>query len=163
MKQYIGIFLVLLMLTIGTASAKGPASGSGNVMVGTDVSVWDSDFGDPSALSVPLAPIGGSGQVNGGFTIAERNGIQIGLRAQERRVGPVEPIPNNNGKVGVYEVETGIDPNAPPTTLAWWNYDWHVDLRGAKGQYAGKDSRGFRPDAGYRHCRRATVWHGYSN
>ncbi len=71
--------------------------------------------------------------MNGEFTIAERTGIQIGLRAQERFAGPLDAIPNKNGKVGIYEAEVGFS----TTTRAKWNYDWHVDLRGAHGVAAG--------------------------
>ena len=71
--------------------------------------------------------------MNGEFTIAERYGIQIGLRAQERFVGPLVAIPNQNGKVGIYEADAGEGVDS----IAKWNYDWHVDLRGAHGVAAG--------------------------
>ena len=107
-----------------------PQSGPGKVSIGVDASEW-------SSFTVPelgIIPIEGSGQINGEFTIAERYGIQIGLRAQERFEGTLPATPNKNRKVGVYESETGFS----STTRAKWNYDWHVDLRGAKGVAAGK-------------------------
>lgn len=119
MRPLISLSLVVLMFTIVTASAMGQASGPGNVIVGSDASVWDSDFGDLSELSVPLIPIGGSGQVNGEFTIVEHSGVQIGLRAQERFFGTLPAMPNNNGQVGIYEAETGFSGG----TAAKWNYD----------------------------------------
>ena len=38
--------------------------------------------------------------------------------------------PNKNGKVGIYEASTGVSDGLGRAT---WNYDWHVDLRGARG------------------------------
>jgi hypothetical protein len=94
-----------------------------------DVSVWDSELTGPD-----LMPIGGSGQVNGEFVTAERLGIQIGLRASERFVGPLDAAPSANGQVGVYNASTGTSDTLGRAT---WNYDWHVDLRGAHGVAAG--------------------------
>ena len=121
----------LAVASVGTATAAGTASGPGKVLVGVDVSVWDS--GLTSDLSAGIFPIGGGGQINGEFTIAERNGIQIGLRAQERFVGPLDATPNKNRMVGIYEAKTGFSLG----TRAKWNYDWHVDLREAHGVAAG--------------------------
>jgi len=112
----------------------GTKVGPGKVVVGTDVSVWDSSIEQDEENGI--YPIGGSGQVNGEFTTAERNGIQIGLRAQKRFEGTIEA---NGNRVGVYESETGFSSG----TRAVWNYDWHVDLRGAKGKYAGKTLEDF--------------------
>lgn len=105
------------------------AKALGKVTVGTDASIWDSDLAaDPGA---GIYPIGGSGQLNGEFTVAERNGIQIGMRIQERFQGPYEASGN---RIGIYESETGFSSG----TRAVWNYDWHVDLRGAEGHLANK-------------------------
>lgn len=126
--------IALTAATAGTAVAngKGPVSGPGDVAVGVDVSVWDSTvLPDPAN---GIFPIGGAGQLNGEFTTAERLGIQIGLRAQERFVGPLEATANKNGKVGIYEAETGT---SDALGRATWNYDWHVDLRNARGVAAG--------------------------
>ena len=76
----IAVVSVAMMGSIKSAHAAKPASGPGHVLIGLDASTWDS--GVP--VGPGLIPIGGAGQVNGEFTIAERNGIQIGLRAQER-------------------------------------------------------------------------------
>lgn len=109
-----------------TLAAAPQSSGPGRVTVGTDVSEWSSGTlpGDG------LIPIGGSGQVNGEFVVAERNGIQVGLRAQERQEGVLEAT--DVGRVGRYEATAGSDAG-----LATWNYDWHVDLRDARGVAAG--------------------------
>jgi hypothetical protein len=123
--------LALLLATTGTVYGKGPVSGPGKVTVGVDVSTWSSESAqDPDQ---GFFPIGGSGQLNGEFSTAERYGIQIGLRAEERFVGPLEAIPSQNGKMGIYQAQTGFSTG----TRATWNYDWHVDLRNAKGVAAG--------------------------
>jgi hypothetical protein len=123
--------LALLLATTGAAYGKGPVSGPGNVSVGVDASTWTSDL--PQAPDEGLFPVGGSGQLNGEFTTAERYGIQIGLRAQERFAGPLEVTSSQNGKMGIYRSETGFSSG----TRATWNYDWHVDLRNAQGVAAG--------------------------
>jgi hypothetical protein len=127
---FIGV-LALLLATTGTAYSKGPVSGPGEVAVGVDASTWTSDTAQNPDDG--LFPIGGSGQLNGEFTTAERYGIQIGLRAQERTVGPLDAAANQNARLGIYQAETGFSTG----TLATWNYDWHVDLRNARGVAAG--------------------------
>ena len=79
-------------------------------------------------------PINGAGQVDEGFTMLTLpSGIQIGLRAQERFRGveEVNPTPvvgvGASGKIGTYDVLTGGHPD--DLSKAWWNIDWHVDLR----------------------------------
>ncbi len=73
-KLYVFVFSVALILILGvgssTAAPKGPISGPGMVTVGVDASVWDSSV----LLDIPngIFPIGGAGQINGDFTIAER-------------------------------------------------------------------------------------------
>lgn len=93
-----------------------------------EVSEWVSGMPNVPAR---LFPIGGAGQVNGGFVVAERNGVQIGIRAQERLVGPLPSTRQKN--VGVYVAEVGSEGG-----LATWNYDIHVDFRGAFGVAKGK-------------------------
>ncbi|MDX1691190.1 MAG: hypothetical protein R3290_09240, partial [Acidimicrobiia bacterium] len=101
------------------------ASGPGNVQIGVDASTWES--GSPSGPG--LYPIGGSGQVNGEFVIAERYGIQIGIRAQERFLGTLEAFAGKGNRSGVYFADAGFSSG----TRGTWNYDWHVDLRDAHG------------------------------
>ena len=122
----IAVVSVAMMGSIKSAHAAKPASGPGHVLIGLDASTWTS--GAP--VGPGLIPIGGAGQVNGEFAIAERYGIQIGLRAQERFVGPLMAVPNNNNKVAVYEATGGF---SDVQERATWNYDWHVDLRDAFG------------------------------
>ena len=69
----------------------------------------------------------GSGQCNGSFTLFSDpmfpgGGIELGLRAEERRIGQVARLAGDN-----YEVQTGNDANAPPATnRAWWNFQFSV-------------------------------------
>jgi len=127
----IGIAVLSVAMTgsIKTAHAAKPGSGPGHVLVGVDASIWDSSV--PSGDG--LVPIVGSGQINGEFTVAERYGIQIGLRAQERFAGPLMAVPDNNNRSGIYEATAGFGTG----TRAKWNYDWQVDLRDAFGVAAG--------------------------
>lgn len=122
--------LLALGLMAGPAATK-PPSGPGHVTVGADASVWDSSVEQDDDAGI--FPVGGSGQINGEFVLAERYGIQIGLRAQERFEGPLEATPAEGNKVGVYEANTGFSSG----TRGTWNFDWHVDLRTAEGVAAG--------------------------
>jgi hypothetical protein len=132
--RHFAALMIVAALAAGIAApgiAAGPNSGPGRVRVGVDASIWDSSV----ATDVPagIFPIGGSGQLNGEFTTAERYGIQIGLRAQERFQGPLTATTGQSPDVGVYEATANA--TAGP---AAWNYDWHVDLRNAKGVARGK-------------------------
>jgi len=84
-----------------------------------DVSVWDSDIAlDPFT---GIFPIGGSGQIAGNFAVETKDKkdttMQVGLRAQDRFDGPIEPIK------GVYIVPTG---ESTPGLRAW-NFDFSID------------------------------------
>ena len=103
----------------------------GTISVDEDASIWDSEF----ALVIPsIISIQGGGQCNGGFTMLEVDNIQVGIRAQDRSTGVVVPVSgtdSDGATVGVYDVGTGYDPQCACTDRAWWNFDWHVDLRSA--------------------------------
>lgn len=77
-------------------------------------------------LAAGWNPPGNNGQVNGAFVIEQNIGtapIELGLRAQQRRDGPVTP----DGGIGFYyTVQPGADTdNSPPAAnRAWWNFDW---------------------------------------
>lgn len=150
-KSFRGVVTVIIGIALIGVGAKGaitsalahePASGPGQVLVGVFASTWTS--GSPTGPG--LIPIGGGGQINGEFTIAQRNGIQIGLRAQQRFVGPLMAVPNTTNLIGIlgtYEATTGFSGNSFPGDAtdkerATWNYDWHVDLRDAFGVARGK-------------------------
>ncbi len=86
----------------------------------TDVSVWDSSV--LTDFFAGIFPIGGSGQIAGNFAVdtydKKDTVIQVGLRAQDRFIGPIEPIGN------VYFAATG---ESTPG-LATWNFDWSLDF-----------------------------------
>ena len=86
-------------------------------------------------MAVPgvIAPIGGSGQVNGNFVTGKRYGVEIAIRASQRFLGLLDVTRNKNA--GVYAAETGVSDGLGRAT---WNYDLHVDLRSAQGVAAGK-------------------------
>ena len=114
LKSYVGGAAALLTLL---SMCSTPAA-QAQVSLGADASVWSS--------SVPQVPpilgIGGSGQVNGEFTLNTvdygDSAFQVGIRASERFVGATW------SRVGhVYFVATGQDNSA-----AEWNYDLHLDF-----------------------------------
>lgn len=122
----IGLLSVFLVASIVGAQP-------GEITTG-DVSVWDSSVApDPVA---GIDPVGGSGQINGEFTIAERDGIQIALRATDRTDGLLDVT--LKGNKGHYLASTGFD-DPPANTRAEWNFDWHVDLRGTDTTLGGYD------------------------
>jgi hypothetical protein len=124
-KTFLGFMLFVLVFPVTAAIAGCPTCGSsagsiGEVTVDTNVSSWD---------------VGG-GQPNGKFVVAEYKGIEIGLRAQERFLGPLTPTGDGKGRhiVGIYEAVIGDTGENNAT----WNYDFHVDLLNAEGIYFGK-------------------------
>jgi hypothetical protein len=59
----------------------------------------------------------GTGTVDGHFTVDQENGVELGLRAAIRFVGPITP----SGNVYVAPV------SAPGSTLALWNFEYSYD------------------------------------
>ena len=111
-------FAILISLAITAAVVADEAASVGKITVGTDVSEWDV----------------GSGQENGEFVVSKLQGIELGLRAQERFTGPIAVTGDRGNRVGVYEAATGNTGGNNAT----WNYDWHVDLSNATGNATGK-------------------------
>lgn len=69
----------------------------------------------------------GSGQSNGHFSVSRDtafNGgdIELGLRAQQRRVGPITPTGDS------YLAQAGVDPGT--LNRAWWNFDFSIAFDG---------------------------------
>ena len=100
--------------------------------VNSDVSIWDSSV--PIDPFMGIFPIGGGGQIAGNFavdTVTKKDtAIQVGLRAQERFVGPIEPIGN------VYLAPIGESPVGFPL----WNFDFSIDSGTSYlGEQLGKD------------------------
>jgi hypothetical protein len=75
----------------------------------------------------------GNGQCNGSFTVVrdpafpsiDGDGIELGLRAEQRSVGQVEAI------AGDYLVQTGPDTTQPNPNRAWWNIQHSIAYYGA--------------------------------
>jgi len=95
------------------------------------------------ALAVPELsqreiPRFGTGNTNGYFTTASLFGVTIGLRLEERQVGPI--VPDEGGKV--YDTEACYSfgtqqSNFPNNVKASWNYAFHIDLRNGTGAFFG--------------------------
>lgn len=78
----------------------------------------------PTTLDTTVGWEAGSGQFDGEFITAERQGVIIGLRAQQRFQGLLDVTGTDGDRVGVYEADTGSTGGNNGT----WNYDWHVDV-----------------------------------
>jgi len=109
----VGVFVAITILLV-------PSVVFANQQNDSDVSVWDSTVPvDPFA---GIFPIGGAGQIAGNFAVdtntKKDTAIQVGLRAQERFVGPIEPIGD------IYFAATGESTPGRAT----WNFDWSLDF-----------------------------------
>ena len=121
MRQALFFAFAILLFASGQALANGKGA---EIIVGEAVSEWDSNTAlDPFN---GIFPVGGAGQINGEFTIAQRGMMQIGLRASDRVDGTLTA---SGKRKGVYNASTGYDTGT--TDRAEWNYDIHVDLRGS--------------------------------
>lgn len=125
---------VVLFLAAALVVSTGADSLKAATIFSSSVSTWTSG----SPVGPGLIPIGGAGQVNGNFVVTSDLGLEIGLRAQHRFLQGVDPLPNtDDGTKGIYFAPIGTSP--PPAGAATWNYDIHIDLRGATGLAAGTD------------------------
>ena len=127
MNKFLATLSAAGLLTLVVAA---PSAAQEQSRFGVLASEWDS-----ATVAVPfvIVPIGGGGQVNGAFVTGERYGVQVGIRAQERFVGPTLPVTRSK-QTGVYQASTGFSTGVNAT----WNYDLHIDLRNAQGVAAGK-------------------------
>jgi hypothetical protein len=66
----------------------------------------------------------GSGNSNSDFTVDDSNGIELGLSAITRYVGPIAPTPTTSD---VYDVPTGATAVAGKTGAAW-GFDFSINL-----------------------------------
>ena len=88
MKRLVIFLFITGLLALGMMAAPAMANKAGSlgkITVGTDVSEWNI----------------GTGQLNGEFVVSELQGIELGLRAQERFIGPITVTGDQGNRVGV--------------------------------------------------------------
>lgn len=96
----------------------------------------------PGPTGNPATALGwdvGSGQCNGSFTktvdpafpATGLDGIELGMRAEQRREGQVQRLPFLSSGAGDYAVQTGAD-NTDPVAInrAWWNIQHSIAYDG---------------------------------
>jgi len=93
-------------------------------------------------LSIGAVPRDGTGNSNGHWVRTTALGVELGIRAEERKVGVITP---SNDGIAVYTTTAcpskGISALDPK--LARWNFGISVDLRGGTGFYSGKNLNDF--------------------
>lgn len=90
-----------------------------------NVKEWSSST--PSDPANGIYPIGGSGEINGGFvTTTSADTAQVGLRAKIRGDGLL-PQTNDGLITATYFAPAG----SPGSNLAIWNFEADIDLRGS--------------------------------
>lgn len=120
----LGLVIISLAFNLQLSSASNNVDSIGKVNVDANVSQWEI----------------GSDQFNGEFVIAQGQGIELGLRAQERFEGLLQVTGDKGNRVGVYEAASG----STGGNNATWNYDFHVDLSQAEGNAKGKDLNDYK-------------------
>jgi hypothetical protein len=95
--------------------------------------IFDTTLASPNTNATDSGPNGvnsstnnaswydGTGNPQGGWTVDDSSGIEVGLRAKYRGVNAVIDSPNN-----VYEVAAGVQSG---TSDALWNYEFSIDLQ----------------------------------
>ncbi len=108
MKRY-----VLMGLAIAAIAGTG--------MVASAAS-FDTDVVSPGGSPAVPGVYFGSGNPNGGFTVQNADGIELGLRAKFYNDGVIHPTLGN-----LYDVPAGVSPFK--STRADWNFEFSIDLR----------------------------------
>jgi hypothetical protein len=112
-------FLGLAVLLATTSHANA----SPTTVFNANVNEWSSST--PSDPGAGIYPIGGTGEINGGFVVTTgSDGAQIGLRAELRGIGLLPQT--NNGVSATYIAPAGTS----GANLALWDFDADIDLRG---------------------------------
>jgi hypothetical protein len=83
--------------------------------------VFDTNLVSPNTNPSTPGWYNGTGNPNGGFTVDNENGIELGLRAKLRQSPNVIDSLTN-----LYNVPTGEQPGS--STRAIWNYEFSIDL-----------------------------------
>lgn len=135
LRRSIVVFAVLAVTALGLATA-ATATHNGahttpcdqaNTVGGGALGISPGPVGPPNSLGWDV----GSGQCNGSFSTTTDGAfpggsLELGLRAEERRVGQVAPTGPND-----YTVQLGNDTNAPPAlNRAWWNFQGSIAYNG---------------------------------
>lgn len=119
-KIFTGMAMVMALVLSALAPAMANnANPPGKTTIGTTVIADETDemnYGD--------------GIPNGEWITTEVQGVILGLRATDRFDGVLNVTGTKGDRVGVYEATTGFD--GLTTDRAEWNYEWSVDLSGAK-------------------------------
>ena len=99
--------------SVGIAILAGASAAYGTV-------TYDQDLVSPDNTNSP-GWYDGTGNPNGGFTVDNENGIELGLRAKLRQSPTVIDSPTD-----LYVVPAGQQPSSPGH--AAWNYEFSIDL-----------------------------------
>jgi hypothetical protein len=86
--------------------------------------IFDTPLASPNAAAAPGVYFG-TGNANSNFTVDQANGIELGLSAITRFVGPIVPTPIASN---IYDVATGATTVAGKTGAAW-GFDFSIDLQ----------------------------------
>jgi hypothetical protein len=120
MKHMLCVSVALGLIAAVAATSKGET-----VAFNATVADWSSST--VSSPATGIYPIGGSGQVNGGFVVgSDAAGNQIGLRAELRNFGPVLGQTNDGVETSTYIAPPG---GTTVPNRALWNFDYDIDLR----------------------------------
>lgn len=119
MKRAVTIVSALLIASAMAGAASAEPKSLGKVTLDTEV-----DAGINYGSGIP----------NGEWIVAEKQGVEIGLRATDRTDGLLDVTGAKGNRVAVYEASTGFDAG---TDRAEWNYEFHVDVSRATGRAEG--------------------------
>ncbi len=90
--------------------------------------VYDASLASPTSSADP-GWYDGSGNPNGGFTVVNNGGIELGLRAKYRQNPAVIDSPTSTYNV-VTGAETAVTSGGPSAAnRAAWNYEFSIDLQ----------------------------------
>ncbi len=126
------------MVQIGAVAATLMLAG----IARADVFTFDATLASPDTNAATGSPTSGSNNGNnpswyngtanpqGGWTVSNGNGIEIGLRAKYRNVNGIIQTPNDDYSVlsGAC-VTAACDGGTPRPTYALWNYEFSIDLQ----------------------------------
>lgn len=125
------VVFALLQANLAMADHVGPHATPCNAAAtigGGSLGVSPGPVGPPNSLGWDV----GSGQCNGSFSVTSDGAfpggaLELGLRAEQRRVGQVAQTGPND-----YTVQTGLDVGPPAApNRAWWNFQGSIAYNGA--------------------------------